>query len=464
MLRAVRSYSAKLLGRLLSVRSYEAASGRRWERQATHGRWGDEANAAAPIVRARARHMAVNNPWGCNAVGVWQTALIGAGIVPASGHSNATVRKQLAKAWKAWANSCDADSITDFAGMQAQIVRSLVIDGEAFIQIVDSDTGPKLRQIPSEQVDSNYSMQLSDSRQIIAGIEFDAEGNRVAYHINRDRLAGFGSDRIRIPAESILHVFCPNGPGQTRGVSWFAPVLLTLGEFDQLSDAQLVAAKISAMHAGFIVDLNGTGGSLPYDGTQNGSVLDGGLEPGTIKILPSGTDIRFNSPLQASQTIEFAGLQLRAVAAGLGIPEFLLTGDYSKANYSSLRSALVSFRQRIEQLQFQILVPQLLRPVWQRFVLSQALLGELQGDFEDALEVEFYPPALPWVDPKKDAEALAVEIAAGLKSRRQAVASLGYSIEDLDSEIAADRERETALGLTFGTKPKAKEHTNAQAA
>lgn len=54
-----------------------------------------------------------------------------------------------------------------------------------------------------------------------------------------------------------------------------------------------------------------------------------------------------------------------------------------------------------------------------------------------------------WVDPLKDAEAVATQIAAGLKSRRQAVAELGYSIEELDSEIAADQAREKSLGLTF---------------
>lgn len=34
-------------------------------------------------------------------------------------------------------------------------------------------------------------------------------------------------------------------------------------------------------------------------------------------------------------------------------------------------------------------------------------------------------------------------------SRRQAVAALGYSIEKLDLEIAIDRARESALGLSF---------------
>ena len=39
------------------------------------------------------------------------------------------------------------------------------------------------------------------------------------------------------------------GPGQVRGVSWLAPILLTVNEFDQLQDALLVGAKIAAIGA-----------------------------------------------------------------------------------------------------------------------------------------------------------------------------------------------------------------------
>ena len=44
-------------------------------------------------------------------------------------------------------------------------------------------------------------------------------------------------------------------------------------------------------------------------------------------------------------------------------------------------------------------------------------------------------------------------IDAGLTSRRQVVAERGWSIEALDAEIAADRARESALGLNFGAAP-----------
>lgn len=44
-------------------------------------------------------------------------------------------------------------------------------------------------------------------------------------------------------------------------------------------------------------------------------------------------------------------------------------------------------------------------------------------------------------------------LAMGLISRRQAVAQLGYDVAKVDAEIADDRQREAALGLSFSAKP-----------
>ena len=247
---------------------------------------------------------------------------------------------------------------------------------------------------------------------------------------------------MTVPAADMIHLFKPLGAGQVRGTSWLASVILKLADLDGLEDALLMGFKVAALHAGFITNL-GSDASLPYEGQQAGTQLDVSLEPGTMKVLPAGTDVKFNSPMQAQQGSEFIATQLRAVAAGLHVPEFLLSGDMRGANYSSMRSALVSFRQYIERIQYNILIPQMLDRVWTRVMLN-----------EDDLTVEHYPPALPWVDPLKDVEAVAAEIKAGLVSRRQAVARRGYDIEELDDEIKADRERETAMGLSFDLNPK----------
>jgi len=59
------------------------------------------------------------------------------------------------------------------------------------------------------------------------------------------------------------------------------------------------------------------------------------------------------------------------------------------------------------------------------------------------------PTKWDWVDPLKDANAEIAQIEAGLKSRTQAIAERGYDAEQVDREIAAERDRERRLGLDF---------------
>ncbi|MGQ0566721.1 MAG: phage portal protein [Gemmobacter sp.] len=238
------------------------------------------------------------------------------------------------------------------------------------------------------------------------------------------------------------------------GLSWFTPVILAMNEHSQLADANLVTAKIQAMLTAFLVDQNGTAQGGPFsDGTRVGDLSEVSLEPGTVRVLPPGWDIRFSTPMQMAESVNLMGVSLRAIAAGVQIPEFLLSGDMRGVNYSSARAALVQFRQHLEAIQHTLLGPAFFAPIWRRWHLLESLRGTFP--MGDAPPVEWHFPAMPWVDPLKDAEATALLIDRGLMSRRMAVASLGYSVEALDAEIAADRAREKALGLVFPAQPDA---------
>lgn len=443
------------------VRRFDgAAGGRRGHGIGTFGRVNSEVGAAASSLRYRARYLPANNPWISNAVANWVSNLVGAGIMPVSKHADLEARAALTTVFGDWADDADADGRTDYYGLLADIVRGLVIDGEAFVLIVMSDDRPRLRLIPPELVDESMTRDLSGGGMIVSGVEFDAAGQRVAYWVfpskPTDQFATYAPP-VRIDASEIMHVMKPLAAGQVRGVSWLAPIILPASELDQLLDAMLVGVKVAAMHAGFITDTNGTG-SVPYDGTQIGQTLEGGLEPGTLKVLPGGLDVKFNTPAQVNETGGFVRLNLQQLAAGLGLPEHLLSGDLTGANYSSLRAGLLPFRQRVEQIQYGTLVPQLLRPIWKRVITHAVLSGDLEApDFESAtrayFSVEWLMPRPLQVDPLKDVQATVAEMEAGLTSRSKAVAERGWNIGDLDSEIAADHARESAMALQFGKHP-----------
>jgi len=155
------------------------------------------------------------------------------------------------------------------------------------------------------------------------------------------------------------------------------------------------------------------------------------MEPGSLIPLPPGTDIRFSNPTEHDAYAPFVKNHLRAVAAGL-----------------------IEFRRRVEQLQHNVVVHLFCRPVWERFVRLAVLTGELPArDFdrnpEAYLGCEWLPPKFDYVDPMKDVQAEIMAIGAGLKSRSQAISERGYDAEQVDAEIAADRERANGLGLAF---------------
>lgn len=422
------------------ARRFDGASGgRRGWGMGTFGRINPETAAAGPALRSRANYLGTSNPWIANAVGNLVGALVGPGIQPSSKHPEAEIRKSLNRYFADWCTRADAEGRTDFAGLQVAIADSMVKAGEALALISETADGPRLRVLPPELLDESKSVELNNGRSIFSGVELDATGRRAAYWIIPERPGKVWqtyAPSVRVEADSVLHVFKPLAPGQLRGVSWLAPVILSASDFDRLCDALLRGAQVAAMHAGFITDLNGTG--EPYDGETPS------LEPGALIRLPNGTDIKFNSPAQSQQVAEFLKLNLRQLAAGLGLPDHMLSGDLSGANYSSLRAGLLPFRQRMEQVQYTVLVPQFLAPVWRAVILHGVLSGDLDApDFEANpeayLQADWLPPKPLQVDPLKDVTATKAELDAGLTSRRKAVAERGWILDDLDAEIEAEK-------------------------
>lgn len=440
-------------------RSYDgAAGGRRWRGAGEMPLPLSAAIAARVPLARRARYLAANNGHARAGVEAWVSALIGAGITTQSAHPDPAVRSALNAAFVAWTDEADADGVLDWAGLCALAARRLVIDGECLALMLHDASGHlRLRLLDPEQVNGAHHVELAGGGRIVAGVEFDAGGRRVAYHLFKERPGlplGGSLEMVRVPAEDVIHLFHVDTPGQVRGVSWFAPILLRLADFDAASDAQLMRQKISALLTGFVVDPNGENGG--FDGQADGEGgLEGGLEPGTLKVLRPGQDIRFSDPAAiGAEAIAYLTVTLREIAAGLGVPYSALTGDVSDANYSSQRDARVEFRRKAEALQHALIVFQLCRPVWRRFVLSQVLSGRIAApDFEANsaawLASRSMPPKMEWIDPAKDVAAEIAAIGAGLMSRRQAVSARGYDIEELDREIAEDRNAAAALGIDF---------------
>jgi lambda family phage portal protein len=427
------------------IRSFEAAAGgRRWE----GGGWLTNVNqslaAGQHSIRARAQHASLNNPHAARAASAWTANVVGIGIRPQSA-AGATVDDVFA----AWSAEADAAGRTDFYGQQAAVVRSVFVAGEAFIRFrtrrpEDGLAVPlQMEILDPQQIDAAFHRDLGAGGRIISGVEFDAIGRRVAYHVARhapgDPLGSTALEPSRVPAEDILHIFESLVPGQVRGISRFAPVLLRLRDLDELQDAVLMRAKVEAMFGAFLQDADGT----TFEGTQDGSILTSGLEPGTIKILPPGASVTFSDPKNGGSNFEaFTSSQLHAIAAGLGLTYEQVSGDMSRVNYSSARVALIEFRRIVEAFRAHTLSPQFLAPTWRRVLTVAELAGAVPVGVDQG--VRWIAPAWEWVDPLKDVEADARAVEAGFKSKRQIRAEWGLDPDQVEAEIAAERPAEAS--------------------
>lgn len=442
-----------MLNRIRSIfrrRSYDAASGGRRGRH-----WGRTPNqlqaqqAARFEIAARARYLASNNPQASAAVDAWVSSLIGAGIKPNSMHRTKTTREKLNLAWEAATDTFDADNATDLYGLQAVMARRMVIDGEAFAIMFIRDNRLKVRLIDPEQVDKAMTRDLPEGGRIVSGIEFNRDGERVAYHIRRHNVlhASLTYEVDRIAAADVLHLYRVDTPAQIRGISWFAPVLSRMANFDGWIDAQLTKYAVGSMLVGFIH--GGDGGDEPFEEEAEGIPL----EPGTIKRLPPGTTgVEFSNPPNIGmESIAFAQLLEREIAAGLGLPAWMVSGDIGQANYGSQRGGLIEFRRRVEQLQYGTIVFQVLRPLWNRWAAVEYMAGRIRANPADAAAVKWITPKQAWIDPLKDAQAEVIAISAGIMSPRESITSRGLDIEQVYAEIAADKAMADKLGLTFTT-------------
>lgn len=212
---------------------------------------------------------------------------------------------------------------------------------------------------------------------------------------------------------------------------------------------------------------------MPEETTDRAELVLSGIEPGTGQIVPPGKKITFADPPDLGSYRDFMKVQLRSIAAGVGITYEQLTGDLEGVNYSSIRAGLLEFRRRCEQYQYQSMAFQVLRPIAIRWVQAAVLAGairspknremnararaefakKVQSDFaDDPYEfglVRWVTPGWPWVDPLKDVTASVMEIRSGLASRGTKVSEKGEDVEQIDRDQVADNKRVDELGLSY---------------
>ncbi|MGX9966075.1 phage portal protein [Roseomonas sp. F4] len=436
---------------------------------------------AGRTVTQRARWLVRNNAYAINAVDWIASAVIGPGITPSWLLEDRALKKALRAAWDAWTDEADAEGLTDFYGLQRRAMREIAIVGEVFFRLryrrpEDGLLVPlQLQMLPSEMLDANDNRVLPGGNAVRQGIEFDRIGRRVAYHFYRAHPAdsteaqGYADQKVRVPADEVVHLMDPVEAGQLRGLSRFANVIVKMFSIDLYDDAEIERKKTAAMYGGFVTrkgregDPTDPGFGPPPDAgalVQPAGSMDGvheaSLEPGTMQFLDDDEDVKFSEPADVGGNYEaFQFRTLLQIAVGLGVPYQGLTGDATRGNFGNTRSSSLSDRRRVEAFQWGVMVFGLCRPVVRAFVQQAALSGAVPGLTPEVYartpraftRARWMPPPWGWVDPKKDIEANVLEVKEGFKARSDVMEANGYDAEETDERRAEDQKRERRLGL-----------------
>ncbi|UBU49802.1 phage portal protein [Cobetia amphilecti] len=422
-----------------------------------------------PLLQARSHSAIRNNAYASSAKEKYVSNLVGIGIKPQWGDP------EIQALWDRWLRECDADGIDDFYGLQALAAGAQFESGEAlarfrYRRVSDGLSVPlQIQMIESEHLDPAFSRTFG-GRLIKMGIEFDAIGSRTAFHLWRhhphEHLTAELNTRARVPADAVIHMYRRTRPGQLRGIPELTPVIVRLYEIDAMQDATLARQKLSQLFGAFVKrktdhDPEDDG---PFFGTQVSSADDPeGLSeftPGGIHYLEDDEEVTFSAPpdIQGQYT-EWLRTELLAVAAGSGITYEQLTGDLKGVNYSSIRAGLLEFRRRVEALQAQLLTHQWCRRIAAKWLDVAVTSGALRIDGywqkrSQLLAIDWIAPKWAWVDPLKEVSADLMEVRAGFKPRSEAAGERGWSLDQLDTEIAKGNASADAQGLMLDSDPR----------
>jgi lambda family phage portal protein len=446
-----------------NARQFEgAAKSRRtanWKASSTSAN--TENAAALEILRNRARDLVRNNPYANRAIDIIATNTIGNGIVGNISDENSEIALFAQELWNDWANStaCDFDCKQNLAGLQKTIMRAVAESGEVIVRLRRTeDSFPlKLQILESDHIATNRIFRNAENEnRIVNGIELDDNGCPVAYHLFVNHPGNIGNDMVdvsktlevvRVPSSDIMHVYRESRPGQLRGVSWLAPVMIRLKELDEFEDAQLVKQKVSACFSAFIHDIE-----VPDQQNNNDEFDLEHLEPGIVEYLPPGKDIKFASPpLPNSDSYKFyMSYHLHGIAAGIGVSYEGLTGDFSEVNFSSARMGDLQFRRNIADWQSNIIITKFLNKTFDAFKATAILLNQ---PFEN-VSSSWVVPKRDMIDPTKEVPAKIKEIRAGLTTLSDAIRQNGKDPAKHYAEIANDNEIMDNLKLTLDSDPR----------
>lgn len=387
-------------------------------------------------------------------------------LMTTRGERNEPVNDAVEAAWEEWGQpeNASADGRLSWLEIQHLVVKELAQGGEAMVRMIrgaDNDFGFALQLLDPDQLDETLGgaqpIKLPNGNEVRMGVEVDPVFMKpVAYHVWSQHPSEYGTPartRLRIPAEDIIHLYIVLRPGQTRGVPWFAPVLIAHKMCAAYEEAEITAARMGASNMAAVTYDAEKAGGLP-DVLAGASDIPMELAPGQIMRLNPGESLigtDFGHPSTAFGP--FIKNVKRSIAAGLNVSYTSLTGDLEAVNYSSIRAGLLSERDffRVMQTWLTTHFHRVVFREWTKYAALQMYIQpRLPRDYVQA--ACWKPRGWQWVDPLNDVQAAALAVQEGFATRSDVCAERGTDFEENIDARAHEEKYAKAQGVLLGAE------------
>jgi lambda family phage portal protein len=223
-------------------------------------------------------------------------------------------------------------------------------------------------------------------------------------------------ERVRVPANEIIHLYTVKRPGQTRGITAFAPVMSDINMLGGYQEAELVAARGAAANMGFIIEDEEAEGEDPDTPTS----IPTEAEPGTFQDCRRVLKLQQYSPEHPVAAFgAFVRSILRSIASGLSVaysrsPEISPVPTTDPCATARSKSAT---RTRKEQNWIAIQLYRRVYLQWMKYAIARRRAQAADAQ-HGALHLAQLARARLAVDrSEKDIKAAAMEVAYGFNTR-----------------------------------------------
>lgn len=408
----------------------------------------DAANTTTcQTIRNRARYEVANN---CYASGIVQTLAndcIGTGpklqMHTADNEYNDLVEDMFGE----WAR----------AVMLAEKLRTmksaLTVDGEALGVLIsneglrNSDIKLDLRLFEAEQLLTPGFVTANGAD---APIDYDEYGNPVLYrifsHHPNSRQFQARRDVDVYPAESVLHWYRVDRPGQLRGVSHLAPALELFGQLRRYSIATLTAAETAALF-GLIFSTNTPPGDAQESTVAPFTEIE--LVRNAGMFAPEGWSVQqIHAEQPTTMYADFKHELINEVARCLNIPYNIAAGNSSGYNYASGRLDHQTYYRALLVEQANI-AGRIMDRIFNAWIREASLVNGW-------VQLPSYPHEWYWdghehVDPAKEANAQATKLANHTTTLTHEYARRGIDVRVALETRANELKLMRELGIPLST-------------